>query len=178
MNQPRVDNVYIERMVDESPDLSYLGQYVDRPQDGAIDRQARGDMEAGEYRYWIPTISLEEHRQGLRKLGHGKHPAWVDARSYVLQDYARHEQACKGGWCMLGIRARADVSYDTGDNCRRLEWFTSGGLWGIESDGDDSTVAEIVRAELADLKSHLEAFNVDVSNFEELRGSAEVRDVA
>lgn len=64
------------------------------------------------------------------------------------------------GWCMIGIRAEATVSYPIGQGSRRLETFRSGGLWGIESDSDASYFAEVAREELNDLRQHLEAFGV------------------
>lgn len=68
----------------------------------------------------------------------------------------------------IGIYAEAQVSYAlNGQGTRRLAWLKSAGLWGIESDSDNSHFEEVEREQLADLKSHLQAFNVDVSDFEE-----------
>ena len=70
-------------------------------------------------------------------------------------------------WEMLGIQAVAEVSYplnSKGD--RRIECFSSGGLWGIESDSDDDYIKEIEQGQLNDLKEHLTFFGIDVTDFE------------
>ena len=41
--------------------------------------------------------------------------------------------------------------------------FTSGGLWGIESDSGDEYIKEVEEQEFYDLKDHLAAFGIDVS---------------
>jgi len=73
----------------------------------------------------------------------------------------------RGEWWYNGCRAVAVVSYPIDDHGnRRLQEFTSGGLWGIESDVDSNYRNEIHGEELADLKGHLEVFGVDTSDFE------------
>jgi hypothetical protein len=64
-------------------------------------------------------------------------------------------------WEMLGVRARARISYPWQDNLGvRLEYFTSGGLWGIESDMDDQTRQDYELEQLQDLVSHLSHFGI------------------
>jgi hypothetical protein len=72
-----------------------------------------------------------------------------------------------GNFHFMGCQARAEVSYPIGQGCRRLEQFSSGGLWGIESDSERSFLQETEKEELADLKAHLERFGVDTSDFDE-----------
>ena len=67
---------------------------------------------------------------------------------------------------MIGIRAKAEVSYSIGNGNRRLEWLTSGGLWGIDGDADNEEIEEVEQMQLDELKEHLEVFNIDTSNFE------------
>lgn len=73
-------------------------------------------------------------------------------------------------WMYIGIRAKAEVSYEMQNvyprGNRRIEWFTSGGLWGIESDSEEKYLIEVENEQLADLKEHLRIFNVDVTDFE------------
>lgn len=138
----QVDAIRIEWLEDESPDMSYLGEYSDTPEEHSIDRKERGDMGRNEYRYF--------------NLGAG------DA-DYIEQDYERYERLNRGEWCMLGCRAVAEVSYPVKSNpgSRRIERFTSGGLWGIESDSDKSYFAEVEQQELSDLQNHLEQFGIE-----------------
>lgn len=91
------------------------------------------------------------------------------------------EDAQRDSHLAIGIYVEAQVSYAlngpgcVGQGTRRLEWLKSGGLWGIDEDSKESYLKEVEREELADLKFHLQAFNVDVSDFEE---KIEDRDVS
>ena len=94
------------------------------------------------------------------------------AAAYVKQDRERRSD-CGGSWWMTGCTAEAEVSYPlqrwaqwTTKNDRRLEWFSSGGVWGIESDSDPGYKLEVEAQELNDLRSHLSEFGVDVTNFD------------
>ena len=94
------------------------------------------------------------------------------AVAYARQDRARRaDHGCS--WWMTGCTAEACVSYPlqrwaqwTTKNDRRLEWFSSGGVWGIESDSDPGYKLEVEAQELNDLRSHLSMFGVDVTNFD------------
>jgi hypothetical protein len=67
-------------------------------------------------------------------------------------------------WEMLGCVAKAEVSYPCGSNGeRRIEWLSSGGLWGIESDMDDNTRQEYEDEQLQDLAGHLAHFGIKTS---------------
>lgn len=66
-------------------------------------------------------------------------------------------------WEMLGCVATAEVSYPIGGGSRRIQRFTSGGLWGIESDSDKSYMAEVEAEQLADLAQHLSAFGIEAT---------------
>lgn len=94
---------------------------------------------------------------------------------YGQQDFDRMEALQQGHWHFIGIQAEAIVSYplNGNDSSRRLEHLTSGGLWGVESDAEDYHT-DVAKGELADLKSHLEAFSVDMSNFKELTKDIEI----
>jgi len=89
-------------------------------------------------------------------------------QNYGLEDYKRMEALNRGDFSFIGIMAEATVSYSTGNGNRRLETFTSGGLWGIESDSSDDYIKEVEEQELDDLKEHLTKFGVDVSALPEI----------
>lgn len=91
----------------------------------------------------------------------------ADEREYARQD---RERLARYGeyWFMEGCQAVARVSYPVGNDSRRIEILSSGGLWGIETDSDRAYLTSVENDELADLKGHLERFGVDVSNFDEL----------
>ena len=54
-------------------------------------------------------------------------------------------------WLFIGIRACADVTFSDGVR----QSIYSGGLWGIESDSEESYLKEIESEELADLRQTL-----------------------
>ena len=84
---------------------------------------------------------------------------WIEEDHERLQNYAIT-------WFSIGIIVEAQVSYPIDNNGnRRLEWFSSGGLWGIESDSEESYLKSIEEEETENLKEHLKQFNVDVSSF-------------
>jgi hypothetical protein len=170
MTQPKIESIKIIIKGDESPDTSYLGEYTDEIADWAIERSSGeyvaelpDDFEipprGREYRFFVPYAGGEE--AGTKEY-----------KEYGKQDYARSEAMNRGDWCHVGIYAEAEVSREIGQGCRRLQSFRSSGLWGIESDSDESYIDETAREELANLKDHLESFGVDTANFDELSAEA------
>ena len=208
----RILKIEIERMDDESPDTSWLGEYSDaRASEFSIDRahdencqtqsqiakdainklervfqhlsshrQTIGNDSYNPY-YWgiddaIDIIANAQDKLAECDCGHesGDHREYryfnpscnyVDAngnlidgntpediRKYVAQDYARMEDLNNSGWGFIGIRAKAKIAVNS-----IQQTITSGGLWGIESDSDDSCFAEVQSEELADLRAQLYA---------------------
>lgn len=124
----RINSVTINRMVDDNPDTSYLGEYSNLSDSGdAIDRKERGDMLRNEYRYFNPTNP-----------------------EYVEQDYERMESLNRGGWCYLGIQAQAEVIVNG-----TIQRITSGGLWGIESDSGSDYFEEVAAEQCEELRDTL-----------------------
>lgn len=107
----RIDSVKFIKDVDSFPDLSYLGEYSDKAEAVHIDRQERGDMGRGEYRYF--------------NLGTGE-------AEYIEQDYARAEAYNRGDWCMVHVYAEAEIVVN--GVCQKIG---SGGLGNVESDSGD-----------------------------------------
>lgn len=201
--QKRIHSVTIKRMVDDSPDTSWLGEYANSPtSEYSIDRKhsldcpintgnhtrddysethafaldsqdfcsqcdmtheqgklaicpdyditedcdcgERGDMGRHEYRYFNPSDNYK-----------GETPE--NTRKYVRQDYERMESLNRGDWCFIGIRADAEVDLPGGRLARISQQITSGGLWGIESDSDQSYIESVEQEELSSLRSQLEA---------------------
>jgi hypothetical protein len=95
--------------------------------------------------------------------------SWLDqsdsemGEGFETQSNQRKE-SYGNSWEMLGCVAKAQVSYPCGTNGeRRLEWLTSGGLWGIESDSGKEYLREIELGQLEDLACHLCAFGIEIS---------------
>lgn len=175
MDKPKIDQIRIKVQLDEDSDSSYLGEYTDEhPGDYELQRGSAFDRKPGrnELRYFVPMNSVEDHRKGLSRLGYSRSQAEDMAREYCRQDYQRMEALNEGQWAYMGITAEARVSYSSGNGSRRLEWLTSSGLWGIESDSGDEYMSGIAKCELSQLQHHLIAFNVDISEFDELAKEA------
>lgn len=167
----RIHKVTIKRMLDDSPDTSWMGEYGNRAEtEYAIDREhsldcpvntglafellpeedraecdcgGHGDKERNEYRYFNGPV--ENYK--------GESPENI--RKYVRQDYERMQSLQRGDFCFVGIRAEAEVSFAECKGSRLLQEITSGGLWVIESDSGKEHFAEIERDELAELREQL-----------------------
>lgn len=125
----RILSVTVERYTDDCPDLSFIGEYSDKPADGAIDREENGDRLRGQYRYFNPGSDPE----------------------YARQDYERMEAYERQEWCMVGVRAEARVILSG----TVIQELTSSGIWGVESDSEDDYFRELAEQELDDLKDQL-----------------------
>ena len=95
-----------------------------------------------EYAYFLPFAGGME--QGTK-----------DYQTYGMQDYNRAESYNNQNWHYMGIQAIANVSIDG-----QIQTITSGGLWGIESDSDESYLKEVAQEEIENLKSQLSKLGV------------------
>lgn len=100
---------------DDSPDLSYFGEYSDRPGEYAIDRAKNGGMGRNEYRYF--------------------NAAECENMEQAQQNYARMEAHNRGEWYMLGITVTMSIL--------GIE-LESDSLWNIESDSGSDYIEEII----------------------------------
>lgn len=135
----RISKIVLKKMVDTDAELSDLGEYSSKPGPNAIDREERGDMGHGEYRYFNPAMSGEES-------GNPESPE---------QDYQRCEDYNRGEWSYLGIRAECEIQTSESGNVWLSNTVTSGGLWHVESDSDESYFSEVGSEQLAELKTVL-----------------------
>ncbi len=136
----RILSIKLRRETDTDPDLSHLGEYSNSPgpDDRTIDRQERGDCGRNEYRYFVASMSGEE----------------TGNPESVEQDYQRMEDYNRCGWCSVGVWVEATVQFSPGGPTQKIR---SGGLWGIESDSDDSYFSEVQGEQLAELREQLKA---------------------
>lgn len=173
-NSKRILSVKIRRMIDDSPDTSWLGEFSDTPKtEFAIDREHTldcpaqvydgelpcdcgntGDRERGEYQYFNPG-SVELYRSGDKD-------AWRTAmRENAKRDYERMESLERGDFCFIGIRADAEIGIPEDSTIpsspMTIQRITSGGLWGIESDSDAPYLKSVEQEQLDELKQQLRA---------------------
>lgn len=125
-------SIKVRRELDDSPDLSDLGEYTDKPSETTVDR-GESAVRRGEYRYFQP------------------------ATEYAEQDYRRMEAYDRGDWHMIGIYAVAKIQATENGP---IQTIRSGGLWGIESDSDDEYLVEVAAEQLAKLRVELLALGV------------------
>lgn len=174
-----IEKIRVRGIPDENPDTSWLGEYTDDLDEGVIIR------DYGEFYEKIPTEMERDvdgrflckanpelptrgrEFRGFKPYAGGEKIGTKEYYKYGMQDYKRMEGLNNGDWQFIGIQAEAEISYPIDGGSRRLEQFTSGGLWGIESDSGDY-LEKITKEQLEDLKTHLEQFNVDTSNWDEL----------
>lgn len=156
MERPVIDKIEIKWLDDKSPDLSYLETTV--------------DTHYGEGGKNWSHVSESDKEKVILEYG----SVYAACEAYARQDAARLA-AYGETWHMQGCIAEATVSYGFGKGCRRLDYFRSSGIWGIESDTCVDHWSMHEDDQLDVFLDHLERFNVDVSNFDELAESAEGR---
>lgn len=84
----------------------------------------------------------------------------TERAKYKEQDAERLAAYKRGDWAFVGIRAEATIRVDHDNGGSRYSYFhklTSPGLWGIESDSDESYFDEVFKEECAQLKADIEA---------------------
>lgn len=98
-----------------------------------------------EYRYFNPPV---ENYKGSTD---------EEMRQYCQQDYQRMKGLNDGDWNFIGIKAYAEITIPINGDSRLCQEITSGGLWGIESDSEDSYLDEIGKEQLSELRDQLHA---------------------
>jgi hypothetical protein len=160
--QPRIDKITMRHIADSDADTSYLGYYCDELEPGVIVRDLKEYYERLPEDAEIPERTARFVNRGFKPYAGGEPITSPHYHDYVMADFERSEGLMMGTWCYIGIRAEAVVSYplDMAGKDRRLETFTSGGVWGVESDSNDDTFEEYEDDQLDDLKQHLAKFGI------------------
>ena len=142
----RLGKVSVERILDEDPDLSYLGEYTDHPVQTThsyiIDRETYSGsfVERGQYHFFVAE-NVENEKE-------------------AIQNYDRMESYNNQQWCCIGIKAKAEILIPDGSGDYVRQTITSGGLWGIESDSDKSYLEQVENEELDNLRLELKVLGV------------------
>lgn len=85
-----------------------------------------------------------------------------DIARYVRADFERMESYGNDGWGMVGVYAQAEIVV-----AGTIQEVHSGGLYGIESDSDESYFAEIEKEELSALVTILEELGFERTAIDE-----------
>jgi len=167
----KIESITVKAIADDSPDTSYIGEYTDTPEEWVI------CLHCGEY---LANIGDEHETQErgreyrfFKPYAGGEPDGSKEYQEYGKQDFTQMQSLSRGDWSFVGIVAKAVVSRSIGNGNRRLQEFSSGGLWGVESNAG-AYLEDVKEQELEDLKQHLEAFGVDLSNFDELAADANI----
>jgi hypothetical protein len=166
-SQKRIQKITVQRIDDnEGPDTSYLGEYASKlTSEFSIDRDHAEDCP----RFWanddIPDDAREcdcsgHDQNAYRYFNPGsvepfdpadKESFWRETmRENARRDYARMESYNREEWSFIGIQAQAEIVLD--GVCQTIQ---SGGLWGIESDSEESHFREVEQEELTSLRGIL-----------------------
>jgi len=149
----KIKSVRIKWIYDEYPDVSWLDRTAE-------DHYGKDGSNWDHVSDTDKAVTVEKYGSLMAACEH-----------YARQDQERLQAFYDGEWHMAGCVARATVAYTQKGfsvYIGRREEFSSGGLWGIESDSDDGYREEVEKEQLANLKEHLEQFGVDTSDFYEI----------
>ena len=161
------------RTVDCGPDISYLGEYTDELKEGVIVRRDNEfyeklpcEMErdengkfCGKGDFLNPLPERGREFRGFKPAAGGEKIGTPEYYKYGMQDYERMAGLERGDWCYFGVSAQAQVGVSlNGGKSFNVETIRSAGLWGIESDSEQSYFDEVMGEELAELKGLLEAY--------------------
>lgn len=132
------DDIEMVKIDDHDPDTSWIGEFSDTPEEGAIPHPP-GINNPRIYNYFNP------------------------ATEYGDQDYERFMQIERGDVWFYGVRAQVTFLIPTQwANNFIIETLDSPGLWGVESDSGDDYFEEIFQEEKGQLIHVLESMGVKV----------------
>lgn len=137
INKAKAIKIEVKRIIDENPDMSFLNT-------------------TPEYHYgkngsnW-EHVSEEDIQRIIKNYG----SVWNACIAYTKQDKDRLEAYDRGIWEMIGIKAVATIHIPVDEDTIKIQTIDSGGLFGIESDSDDSYIQVIGREQIAEVKNHL-----------------------
>lgn len=172
----KILKIKVERMNDESPDTSCIGEYTDKPEDWAICRCCGEYLANCDEEHDIPSRGREF--RFFKPYAGGEKEGTEDFQKYGKQDYDRMEGLNAGNWCFIGIGAKAEVVLNkTGDRARFhggvIQHITSGGLWGIESDSENAYLQQVEGEQLTELAEELKRIGFTKSQIDKALESAE-----
>lgn len=184
--RPKISSVSIVHKIDESPDLSHLGEYSEAPSQKyiTVDHRETGDHERGHYEYWISSQYRDwlSHRRSNGSFPRSIRNQILQSWKHVDRDTLREMARSTGGDLALAIatkeREYAMADYARHEAYNRSEWecigiyataeittpsgtrqtIRSAGLWGIETDSEPSYFLEVAKEELDALRAELESF--------------------
>ena len=141
----KINKIGVERIIDDNPQLDYLGTFSDVASEFAV------ELNGGRNSYkFFNAENVENMKQ-------------------AKQNYNRIMQYDSGGLCDYGVKATADIITRMDDNAKYENgkimagnWvhnkITSGGVWGLSSDGTDEDFKNEEESQLEELQDVLKEF--------------------
>lgn len=135
----KIKKITLKRVPDYDADLSYLGTFDPQAQsDYAIAHEPDNNRT---FNWFNPQNVEGDTPRNLRK--------------YAKQDYERMMAYENGHWHMMMVKAEAEIATSEKGNSWLINKVSSGGLWGLESDSDESYFKEVEDEQMAELKDLL-----------------------
>jgi hypothetical protein len=184
----RITEVSIVTICETQPDLSWIGEYTDKPSDWVIVREENDYLynleqaaKKAAYDYYVKECkkdgetpeSIDNWSDGnwyydlpergreyrfFKPCAGGEKEGTEDYKTYGLQDFKRMEAYERQNWCMTGIKAVAKIQTSEDGKDWLCNEVSSGGLWGVESDCGADYKKEVADGQLAELRNALKAF--------------------
>lgn len=143
IKRAKVVKIEVKRIVDENPDVSFLET-------------------TPEYHYGKNGSNWKHvSEDDIQKIIHNYGSIWNACMVYAKQDKERLDAYNRGVWEMIGIRAVATIRIPVNDDTVKIQTIDSGGLFGIESDSDDSYIKDIGRCQIDEVKNYLRILCVE-----------------
>lgn len=130
----KINKIVIEAIPDYDTDLSYLGKFSDEAGEFAIEHNG----ERGSYAYFNAD-NVENMKQ-------------------AKQNYERVMQYDSGELQDYGVKAYAEIHTSDDGNSWLINKISSGGLWGLSSDGSKADFEDEAENQLSDLQDVLIQF--------------------
>ena len=134
--------------VDECPDISFIGEYTDTPDQWNI------VADTGEF--CIDTTDfLLKKRSRLRffkPYAGGALPGTPEYKKYAMQDFQRMQAYQNHDFCFIGIIAKAQIWNPITEIINVVH---SGGIWGVESDSNKKYLETLANEQIDQLKTEL-----------------------
>lgn len=132
----KINEIKIKRIADYDTDLSYLGTFSDKQGEYSIEH-IRGERNSYKYFNADNVSNMEEAEQNYKRI--------MKYETGNLMDY--------------GVEAEAVIyTSDDGGKNWLINKISSGGLWGLSSDGDEADFEAEENQQMEDLKITLKEF--------------------
>jgi len=152
----KIARITLRHELDDNPSLDYLGEWSDEYQEGAIPHSD----DPNHYKYFISCNHGTYKEENWDHVSDDDKQKVIDEygslqkaeKAYARQDYERRCDFMKGKVYYIGISAEAEIHTSEDGKNWLINEISGGGLWGIESDSDESYPNEVEQEQLDALR--------------------------